>query len=129
MSHHQSNTHPIARLALGMPATSSALQGNVAQLLSLNNKTRFASIRFCKGQHHSATGVKCCFHNEYALDYAQTQHSLYSLSALKHREQKHITKQLHTFVNKTLKVAPFLLVLCHDILLLLCYSFGGYKTH
>lgn len=46
------------------------LTRDVAQLLSLNNETRFASIRFRKGQHHFATGVKCCFHNEYALDYA-----------------------------------------------------------
>ena len=82
MSHHQSHTHPIAWLALSMPATSSALQGMLPQLLSLNNETWFASIRFCKGQHHLAPGVKCCFHNGYALDYAQTQHSLYSLSAL-----------------------------------------------
>lgn len=58
------------------------LTRDVAQLLSLNNETWFASIRFCKGQHHLAPGVKCCFHNGYALDYAQTQHSLYSLSAL-----------------------------------------------
>lgn len=36
---------------------------DVAQLLSLNNETRFASIRFHKGQPHFATGVKCCFHN------------------------------------------------------------------
>lgn len=63
---------------------------DVAQLLSLNNETWFASIRFCKGQHHFATGVKCCFHNEYALDYAQTQYSLWSLSALKLTEPKHI---------------------------------------
>lgn len=51
-----------------------------------------------------ATGVKCCFHNEYAPDYAQTQHSAEPESPAS---------------KSTLLGAayPFYLVLCHYVLL------------
>lgn len=65
------------------------LTRDAAQLLSLNNETWVASIRFRKGQHHFATGVKCCFHNEYAPDYPQAQHSLYS----------HSTEMISTYLH------------------------------